>query len=97
MNSFEMESPGLVGTKTDTGTFENISRSRTARTVLQVALRRGSSLLVILAAWLVRIEYRLLERKIPADWDAALSFQLDRLTDIQERLAEYLGSERRRP
>ena len=57
----------------------------------------NSNLLVGLAAWLVRIEYRLLERKIRAGWDAALSLQLDRLTVIREQLAEYLGSERRRP
>jgi hypothetical protein len=55
------------------------------------------SLLVVLAAWLVRVEHRGLERNIPADWDAAFSLQLDRLTDIRERLAEYLDSERRRP
>jgi hypothetical protein len=50
-----------------------------------------------LAAWLVHVEHRRGARTIPAGWDAALSLQLDRLTDIQERLAEYLDSERRRP
>jgi|CXWL01.1.fsa_nt_gi hypothetical protein len=56
---------------------------------------RGQALLIMLAAWLVRIEHRKVTRKIPAGWDSALSLQLDRLTDIRERLAEYLGSQRR--
>ena len=50
---------------------------------------------LILAAWLVHIEHRLLARKIPAGWDTVLSLRLDQLTDIRERLAEYLDSERR--
>ena len=59
-------------------------------------VRVATAAQVVFAAWLVRIEHRLLARKIPAGWDAALSLQLDRLTDIRERLAEYLGSQRRR-
>lgn len=97
MMSLEMESPSLAGTKTGAETEADTPRSSTARTALQTARHRGSSLLVILAAWLVRIEHRRLERNIPTDWDADLSLQLDQLTDIRERLAEYLGSERRRP
>ena len=63
----------------------------------QAAQHRGPSFLITLASWLVRIEHRRLKRNIPAYWDAVLSLQLDRLTDIQERLAEYLDAERRRP
>jgi len=54
-------------------------------------------LLIVLAAWLVRLEHRMRQREISAGWDAALSLQLDRLSVIREQLAEYLGSERRRP
>jgi hypothetical protein len=97
MISLEMESPGMAGTKTGAGTMAGTPRSSTARTALQAAWRRGSSLLIILAAWLIRTEHRRLARNIPAGWDAALSLQLDRLTDIRERLAEYLDSERRQP
>jgi hypothetical protein len=68
-----------------------------AGTKLRTARHSGPRFLVVFAAWLVRIEHRLLARKIPAGWDAALSLQLDRLTDIRERLNEYLGSQRRRP
>ena len=56
----------------------------------------GHAFLVMLAAWLVRIEHRLLERRIPADWDAALSLQLDRLTDIRERLRLSISTPERR-
>ena len=68
-----------------------------AGTKLRTARHSGPRFLVVLAAWLVRIEHRLLARKIPAGWDAALSLRLDQLTDIRERLAEYLGAQRRRP
>lgn len=53
--------------------------------------------LVMLAAWLIRIEHRRVAQTIPAEWDAALNLQLDRLTDIRERLAEYLSADRRDP
>lgn len=52
---------------------------------------------ITLAAWFVRIVHRRLEQKITGGWNADLSLQLDRLTDIRERLAEYLGAERRWP
>jgi hypothetical protein len=97
MTFLEMGSPSLASTKTGAGTEADTLRSSTARTALQAAWRRGSSLLVILAAWLIRFEHRRLERNIQAGWDGTLSLQLDRLTDIRERLTEYLGSERRRP
>jgi len=97
MISLEMEGPSLAGTKTGAETIAGTPRSSTARTALQAAWRRGSSLLVILAAWLLRFEHRRLARNIPAGWDAVLSLQLDRLTDIRERLAEYLDAERRQP
>lgn len=96
MTTPEMESPVLAGTNTGAETEADTRSSSTARTALQTARRRGSSILVILAAWLVRFEHRRRERNIPAHWDAVLSLQLDRLTDIRERLAEYLDSERRR-
>lgn len=97
MTSLEMSNPGLAGTKTGAGTEADTSKSSTARTALQTARRRGSSLLVILAAWLLRFEYRRLARNIPAGWDAALSLRLDQLTDIRERLAEYRDSEQGQP
>ena len=97
MMSLEMDIPGLAGTNTGTETEADTTTSSTARTVLQDAWRRGSRLLVMLAAWLLRFEYRRLARNIPAGWDTALSLQLDRLTDIHERLAEYLDAERRWP
>lgn len=54
----------------------------------------SNSVLIAVAAWLVRFEHRRLERNISADWDAAFSLQLDRLIDIRERLTEYLGPQR---
>ena len=96
MMSLEMERPSLAGTKTGAETKADTPRSSTARTALQTAWHRGSNLLIILAAWLIRTEHRRLARNIPARWDEALSLQLDRLTDIRERLAEYLDSEQRR-
>lgn len=97
MTSLEMESLGLAGTKFGAGIEADIRRSSTDRTTLQAVRHTGPHLLIVLAAWLVRLEHRMRQREIPADWDAALSLQLDRLTDIRERLAEYLGSERRWP
>ena len=97
MMSLEMESPGLAGTKTGAGTEVDAPERSMAWNVLQAARHRGPSLLVVLTAWLLRFEHRRLERKIPAGWDAAVSLQLDRLTDIRERLAEYLDKGRRRP
>ena len=96
MTSLKIENPDLAGTRIGAETEADTPRGSTAKAALQAARRRGSSLLVILAAWLLRFEHRRLERNIPAHWDAALSLQLDRLTDIRERLAEYLDSERRR-
>jgi hypothetical protein len=95
MTTLKIENPDLAGT--GAGTEAGTRSSSTARTALQTAQHRGPSLLITLASWLVRIEHRRLERKIPAGWDTALSLQLDRLTDIREWLAEYLRSERRRP
>ncbi len=77
--------------------LEMRSHALTDKTALQATQHRGPSLLITLASWLVRIEHRRFERSIPAGWDAALSLTLDRLTDIRERLAEYLDSERRQP
>lgn len=94
MTSLKIENPDLAGTGAETEA--DPPRGSTAKTTLQVARRRGSNLLVILAAWLLRFEHRRLERNIPVGWDAVLSLQLDRLTDIRERLAEYLDLERRR-
>lgn len=97
MTSLEMESPSLAGTKSGAGIEADTRRSSTGRTTLQAVRHIGPRHLIVLASWLVRIEHRMLERKIPAGWDAALSLQLDRLTDIRERLAEYLDPARRRP
>ena len=97
MTALEMRSPGMADTNTGAAVEPDRRESSSARTALQPVRNRGPRPLVVLAAWLVRIEHRLLERKIPADWDAILSLQLDRLTDIRERLAEYLDSEQRRP
>ena len=97
MTSLEMRNPGLAGTKSGAGTEADTRRSSTDRTTLQAAWHRGPRLLIVLASWLVRIEHRMRQREIPAGWDAGLSLQLDRLTVIREQLAEYLGSERRRP
>lgn len=55
-------------------------------------------LLIVFAAWLVRIEHQMRQREIlVGGFEAALSLQLDRLTVLREQLAEYFGSERRRP
>jgi len=97
MISLEMESPDLAGTKNGTVAKTDTGESSTARKTLQAARQRGPRLLIVLASWLVHIEHRMRQREIPAGWDAGLSLQLDRLTVIRERLAEYLGSERRRP
>jgi len=97
MTSLEMRTPGLAGIKTGAGFEADACESSTARTALRTARHSGPRFLVVLAAWLVRIEHRLLERNIPAGWDADLSLKLDRLADIWERLAEYLDSERGRP
>ena len=97
MTALRKESPGMAGTTTGAEIDTDTRTSSTDRTTLQAVRHRGGRLLVILAAWLIRIENRLLERNLTEDWDAALSLQLDRLTDIRERLAEYLGSERRWP
>ena len=97
MTSLEVESPSLAGTKTGAGIEADTRKSCTDRTTLQAVWHTGPRLLIVLAAWLVRLEHRTRQKEIPVDWDAALSLQLDRLTDIRERLAEYLGSERRRP
>jgi len=97
MTSLEMESPSLADTKTGAGVDTDTCRTSTGETALQAAWHRGPRLLIVLASWLVRIEHRMRQREIPVGWDAVLSLQLDRLTDIRERLDEYLGSERRRP
>ena len=97
MISLEMESPGLAGTKSGAEIEADIPTGSTGRIALQAVRHRGPRFLIILAAWLVRTEHRRLERNIPTDWDAAFSLQLDRLTDIRERLTEYLDLERRRP
>lgn len=96
MTSLEMRSPGLAGTKFGAGVEIAPERSM-PRTALQAARHRRPRLLIVLAACLVHVEHRRVARTIPAGWDVALSLQLDRLTDIQERLAEYLDTERRRP
>ena len=96
MNSLEMKSPGLAGTKTGAGT-EGITReNNTGRNVVQES-RPQPSLLIKLAAWLVRLEKGKLERKIPAVWNPRLSLQLDQLLDMSERLADYRTSEWGRP
>ena len=97
MTSLEMRSSGLAGTKSGAGVEVDTRRSSTDRTTLQAVRHTGPRLLILLAAWLVRLEHRMRQRETPAGWDAVLSLQLDRLTDIQERLAEYLDAERRRP
>ena len=97
MTSLEMRNPGLADTKTGADTEVDACEISTARTALQAARQRGPRLLIVIAAWLVHLEHRMRQREIPAGWDAGLSLQLDRLTVIRERLAEYLGSERRRP
>ena len=51
---------------------------------------------ITLAAWLVRVVHRRLERNMTGGWNADVSLQLDQLTDIRERLAEYLGAGGRR-
>lgn len=97
MTTLEMRNPGLAGTKSGAGVDTDCCRSSTARTTLQASRHRGPRLLIVLASWLARIEHRMRHQEIRSGWDAALSLQLDRLTDIRERIAEYLGSERRRP
>ena len=103
MTTLEMSSPGLAGTKTGAGT-EGITReNNTGRNVVQES-RQQPSLLIKLAAWLVRLEKGKLERKIPVlrddpsvPWDPGLSLQLDHLLDMSERLADYRTSEWGRP
>ena len=96
MNSLEMKSPGLAGTKTGAGT-EGITRENTTgRNVVQGS-RAQSSLLIKLAAWLVRLEKGKLERKISAIWNPRLSHQLDQLLEIGDRLADYRNPVWRRP
>ena len=103
MNSLEMKSPGLAGTKTGAGTEGNTRESSTDRSALQET-RQAPSILIRLAAWLVRLEKGKLERKIPVlrddpsvPGDPGLSLQLDQLLEISERLADYRNSEWRRP
>ena len=97
MTSLEMESPGLADTKSGAGIEADTRRSSTDGTTLQAVRHTGPRLLIVIAAWLVHLAHRMRQREILSGWDATLSLQLDRLTDIRERLAEYLGSERRRP
>ena len=98
MMSPEIENPG-PGANQETGAdMEAHTREiSTARSVEQGPRHHGPRRLILLAAWLVRREHRRREREIQNGWDAALSLQLDRLTDLRERLAEYLSSERRQP
>jgi hypothetical protein len=97
MTALEMRNPGLADTKAGAGIDTDTRTSSTDRTTLQASRHKGPRPLIVLASWLVRIEHRMRQREIPVGWDAVLSLQLDRLTDIRERLDEYLGSERRRP
>ena len=97
MTALDMSNPGLAGTKSGAGIEADTRRSSTGGIALQAARHTGPRLLIVFASWLVRIEHRMRQREIPFGWDAALSLQLDQLTDIQERLAEYLDSERRQP
>lgn len=96
MNSLETESPGLVGTKAGAETEGHTRESSTDRNAVQ-GCRPRPSLLIRLAAWLVRLENGKLERTIPAVWNPRLSLQLDQLLDIRERLADYQTSEWGRP
>jgi hypothetical protein len=93
MTSLEMKNPGLADTKTGANIEVDADKNNMAKHPLQATRHMWPNLLVVLAAWLVRIEHRRMARNIPSGWDAALSLQFDRLTDIRERLAEYLGSE----
>ncbi len=97
----EMESPGLAGTKARADKDPKLGEDNPDENPLQTAKQSGPRLLVTLAAWLVRMELRRRERHILAGWDTPLSLQLDQLTDIRERLSEYLdadfGARRKRP
>ena len=96
MKSLQMSSPGLAGTKTGAETEGHTRESNTGQHAVQGS-RQQPSLLIELAAWLVRLEKRKLERKIPAAWNPSVSLQLDQLLDISERLADYRTSEWGRP
>ena len=92
MTLLEMENPGPGANQAGADIEEDGRESSTTRNA-----RQGPRVLIILARWLVRLEQLNVERLVPAGWDAALSLQLDRLTDIRERLAEYLNAERGQP
>ena len=94
MTSLEMENPGTARTVAGADTGTDTREPSTARSARQDPRPSLPSLLVALAAWLLRLAHRRREREIQNGWDAALSLQLDRLTDIRERLAEYLNAER---
>ena len=97
MNALQKENPGMAGTTTGAEIDTNISRNSTDTNARQAVRDWISHVLIMLASRIVRIAHRRLEENIPADWDAALSLQLDRLIDVRERLAEYLEAERRNP
>jgi hypothetical protein len=97
MIALKMENSSLASTRTEAGTDADTHLSSTASTALHAVQHTGPRLLIVLASWLVRIEHRMRRREPLAGWDTALSLQLDRLTDIQERLAEYRDAEQRQP
>ena len=94
MIALETENPDLAGTRTGADMEIDTREVTTTSSARQDPRPSLPSLLVALAAWLLRLAHRRREREIQNGWDAALSLQLDRLTDIRERLAEYLNAER---
>lgn len=98
MISPQMENPG-PGANQETGadTEAHREKSSTTSSAQQAPRHNRPRALVVFSAWIIRSEYQRREREIQNGWSAALSLQLDRLTDIREHLAEYLRSERWRP
>ena len=96
MTTLEMDRPVVAGTNAGEGTEVDECERRMASTTPYASQRRGAGLLVLLTSWVLGVEHRWRERRISAGWDAALSLQLDRLTDILARLADYRDAERRR-
>ena len=94
MIALETENPGLAGTRTGADMEIDTREVTTTSSTRQGPRHKRRRPLIVLATWLVRLEQRNVARQVPAGWDAALSLQLDRLTDIRERLAEYLTAER---
>ena len=97
MTSLETDNPGTAATVTGADTEADTQINSTTSSARQAPQRNDPSLLITLAAWLIRLVLRRRERKMQHGWDEALSVQLEPLTDAGVHLANYLSAERWQP